>query len=117
MLCDAEGELISPPIWTSFQDRIVNGRLALDYGTTKQQLQSNGIELREGLRLVIYDQDGNDQNQWDDLLAVATIAYDDEPDRWSAFIEPGTMTHFSELDERCKESYRRFRPNQGEPMR
>jgi hypothetical protein len=116
MLCDAGGELISPPIFVSFQDRIVNGGFALDHGRTKEQLQSNGIALREGLRLVIYDEDGNDENQNDDLVAVATIAYDKGADRWSAFVEAGTMTHFSELDELSRQSYRRFRPNQGDPM-
>src|SRR5262245_44264645 len=115
MICTSRNELWSPPILVDFTRVDRHGRLCLDIPGTVRELDRYGITLREGVRLVVYEDDGNDDDVVDDLIGVATATFDDEEGRWVGIGWKETL-HFSDLTSDCKAAYLRFRPGQGKSL-
>jgi len=64
-----KGSLISPPIWIDFMRTRGRAQLRMDCPGTLKDVKRYDIELRDGLRLLVYDEDGDDEGLVDDLIA------------------------------------------------
>jgi hypothetical protein len=106
-LLDAEGQLVSPPIYLDFQD-IVGGRRQLRQPHTLRDLDRWDLALRPGLRLVFYDDDAADVPGTDDLIGLGTVD-EAEPDVWCVRLDPD-IRRFSELDRDQARAYSAVRP-------
>jgi hypothetical protein len=105
-----ECELWSPPIPAEFVGTDWNGNVRLDHPAAQEHLRFWGIELTNGMRLVVFDEDGTDAQDYDDLIAVGVAEFDPDEVRWVAADWRRTLTHFSELDATSKALYAVFRP-------
>src|SRR5581483_9474901 len=101
-----DGGLWSLPIWVDFMNVDLNGCLPLDYPGTRRDLDAWGVELSEGARVVLYEEDGDGDGQVDDLVAVGTFEFDGNEGRWVVENWEPT-THASELDEESRQLYER----------
>ena len=72
------------------------GRLMLVCYGTKRDLELHGIELREGLSLTFYTDDGDEQGNPDDLLVDGIVSYDEVDKHWVARIDESTFRYASE---------------------
>ena len=63
---------------------------------TRQDLDANGIELREDLRLQFYCDDGDRAGKRDDLLFEGTVHFDADRREWYALIDEGSYRHTSD---------------------
>ena len=95
-------------------------RIKLDKPGTQRDLARHGVELVDGLRLVLWDYDGDKAGNVDDLIGVGAAVFDGEEGRWVAegrFTYPHfqDIIHFSELDPKSKERYRVYRRENGSP--
>jgi hypothetical protein len=97
MISDEKGQLISPPVSVDFMRTDWERRVRLDLPGTCRALQRWGIELVDGLRLVLYDEDADADGRIDDLVAVGTVRYDRDEDRWVAEIDWEKLIHVSDL--------------------
>jgi hypothetical protein len=104
MISDEKGRLLSPPIWVDFMRTDWERRVRLDLPGTRADLQRWGVELANGLRLVLYTEDADAEGRVDDLVTVGTVRYDSEEGRWAAEIDWNTLIHASGLphDEVCR---------------
>jgi hypothetical protein len=71
-------------------------RLRLTCSGTLQDLESQGIELREGLALSFYSDDADDQGRPDDLLVDGVVRYSEEEQCWVAEIAWKAIRHASD---------------------
>ena len=76
-----------PRVYADFQNLDDLNRLRLTCAGTLQDLERQGIELREGLVLTLYTDDENDQGQPDELCAEGVAHYDEGAQCWVATIE------------------------------
>lgn len=114
MILDGD-KLVSPPVWADFNRFDQFDHIKLDCPGTVKALDHYGIALKEGLRLLLYDVDLDDDRLIDDLVAVAVVkAVDDGV--WVADIEENAFRHVSELDIIEQRAYRRYRPAVGSPL-
>jgi hypothetical protein len=114
-LLNASGELLSPPIWVDHNAPTPR----LDAPGTLSDLARFGVVLRDGLGLLLYDEDAEDDTI-DDLIAVGVARFDRQRDRWVADIDSSAQPaygHFSDLDEPTQRLWRRYRPENGKPFR
>jgi hypothetical protein len=108
--------LISPPIWADFNSLDRQGRVRLGKPGTQKDLARYGVTLVEGLPVLAFDYDGNDQDETDDLLAIGIAVFDGAADEWVlADWEP--CTHYSQLNDRVQAEYLSYRPSMGQPIR
>ena len=54
------------------------------------------MERTEGLRVVVYDHDLDDDDERDDILADAVVERDEATGRWMAVIDRETVRHDSD---------------------
>jgi hypothetical protein len=88
----------------------------LDTPGVNRDLARYGIDLAEGRTLVVYDQDGNDRDEYDDVIAVGVAMVDKASGRWVAEILGDTYFHYSELDHETQAVYREYRPQNGDAI-
>jgi len=79
----------------------------------RDDLRRWGIELADGLRLVLYTEDADAEGRIDDLVTVGTVRYDDDEGRWAAEIDWERLVHVSELPSDEAQRYRDGRPGPG----
>ena len=90
---------------TTLPDRILlypynpTGRNYLKQIGTLRDIAKTGLQLREGMVVDFYDQDGDGEGNRGDLLFEGTVHYDSEEKRWYAIIDPRSWRHQS--DERA----------------
>jgi hypothetical protein len=111
-----EAPFPTPPIWVDFNTRDRLGRIRLDLRATVANLNACGVTLREGMRLFVFDCDGDENFRIDDLVACGTATYDEVAERWALNDWYESTTHYSLLDETSRSSYRQYRPKMGEPL-
>jgi hypothetical protein len=111
----SEDELWSPPIYADFMREDWNGCLPLDLPGSERRLEMWSVVLEEGRRLVVFDSDGDEAGNVDDLISVGVATFDADEGRWVVCEWGGETCHFSDLDERSQELYRKFRPEVGHP--
>ena len=88
------GELLSPPVGVDHNDATPQ----LDTRGALSDLARFGIELRDGLTLLVYDEDAED-GRIDDLIGTGVARFDRQRDRWVADIDWSSLpayVHFSD---------------------
>jgi hypothetical protein len=86
-----------PRVFADFNDLLSSPRrLWLDTVGAREDLERQGLELREGLRLTLYDHDLDDAGNRDDLLVEGVVSRDPESGRWMAIIEPDEIRNESD---------------------
>jgi hypothetical protein len=89
-----------PRVYADFNDLLGSPRrLWLDTVGARQDLERQGLELQEGLRILLYDHDLDDEGERDDLVVEGIVSLDRATGRWCAFIDPGAIRHASECPE------------------
>ena len=83
-------------IYADFQNLDDFNQLRLICAGTLQDLQSQGIQLQEGMVLTFYTDDADDQGQPDELRAEGIVHYDQEGHSWVAAIDWNALRHASE---------------------
>jgi hypothetical protein len=83
-----------------FQSADRLGRIRLTCVGTIKDLSTQGIRLREGLELLLYDADADDQGRPDELRAEGVVTFSSEEHRWVAVIDWDGIRHASD-DERA----------------
>jgi hypothetical protein len=83
-------------VYADFQNSDDENRLRLTCAGTRQDLQRQGPELREGLALTLYTDDADDEGQPDELLAEGIVHYDEAEKCWVATIDWRKVCHASE---------------------
>src|SRR4051794_39486583 len=97
MILNADGEMWSPPIWADLARTDWDGRLRLDLPGTFRDLERHRLVLRDGLKLVVFDRDGTEVADVDDIIAVGVVQYDDAEGHW-VLDEWRDAFHFSDMD-------------------
>jgi hypothetical protein len=103
-----ESGLWSSPVWVDFMNLDWNDNLPLDLPGTIRYLERQNIRLEEGVRLVLFQEDGNILGEPDDLISVAHATFDHDEQRWVAKDWEPTV-HLSELPEIDQVRYRSMR--------
>ena len=91
-----------PRVYVDFMNtdgrRHVDGRrrVLLNTAGTKEDLARHGIELREGLKLLLYSDDADTRGKSDPLLVEGTVTFDSDRDRWVAVIDWDALRHESD---------------------
>jgi hypothetical protein len=113
MIVNEEGALVSPPIWVDFMNVDWERRVRLDAPGTERDLRRLGVELAEGDRLLLYQEDATDVGI-DDLVTVGIAQFDPEENRWVAIVDWQSVSHVSELSPRNASLYWSFRQHASE---
>ena len=83
-------------IYADFQNLDDFNRLRLTCAGTLEEVANQGIELKEGMSLIFYTDDVDDQGQSDELLAEGSIHYNENEHCWVASIDWSALRHASE---------------------
>jgi hypothetical protein len=106
MISDGKGQLMSLPVWVDFMRTDWEKRVRLDLPGTRDDLRRWGIELADGLHLVLYTEDADADGRIDDLVTVGTVRYDGDEGRWAAEIDWEKLVHVSALPPDEAQRYR-----------
>ena len=87
-------------IYADFQNLDELNRLKLNCIGTAEDLRRQGIQLREGLVLTFYTDDGDEQGADDELRAEGTVQFNQEERCWVAAVDWSALWHAS--DERIQ---------------
>jgi hypothetical protein len=88
--------MAAPRVYADFQNLDDENRLRLNCAGTLEDLKRHGIELREGLVLTLYSDDGDEQGNPDQLLAEGVVHYNDDEKCWVAAIDWRNVRHASD---------------------
>ncbi len=84
-------------VYADFQNLDDANRLRLTCAGTRQDLDSQGIQLQEGCVLTFYMDDADDEGQPDELLAEGTVRFNTSERCWVAEIDWTALRHASDL--------------------
>jgi hypothetical protein len=84
-------------IYVDLLKRDENGAVRLTTVGTRRDLAAAGIELREGLRVLLYTDDADDLGRPDALFADGIIHFNERLGEWVAVIDDGSIRHDSDL--------------------
>ena len=84
-------------IYADLQKTDKSRRLVLTTDGTRRDLAKQGIELKDGLRLSFYSDDGDAAGNRDDLVYEGIVRFDANANRWVAEIDWDAVKHESEL--------------------
>ena len=88
--------MATPRIYADFQNLDDLNRLRLVCAGTLQDLEREGIQLREGLVLDFYTDDADDQGQPDELRLEGVVHYHDDAKCWVAAVDWSALHHASD---------------------
>ena len=96
----------SPPVWADFNG-LFGDVLCLTHEERAQGEDGSRIELREGMRILAFDLDANDEGKSDKIIATGIVARPPEwlthkGSRWVLLIEERGVRH--ESDEKADNS-------------
>ncbi|HEV8535669.1 MAG TPA: hypothetical protein VGR87_08110 [Candidatus Limnocylindria bacterium] len=91
--------MLLPRVYVDFQNTDDQKRLKLTTLGTKDDLAHQGIQLKEGLRLLLYSVDRDDRGRPDPLLVEGTVRFNFEQNCWVAAIDWNAIRHESETHE------------------
>jgi len=83
-------------VYADFQNLDDTNRLRLTCAGTFQDLERQGIQLREGLILTFYSDDADDRGLPDELRVEGVVQYDADGQCWVATIDWAAIRHASE---------------------
>jgi hypothetical protein len=84
-----------PRVYADFQNLDDANRLRLTSAGTQEDLDRQGIQLRQGMALTFYTDDADDNGQPDELRADAVVEYDDAK-CWAATVDWSALRHASD---------------------
>jgi hypothetical protein len=87
---------VNPRVFVDFGNTDPQGRVRLNCAGTDESLKKQRIELREGLNLLLYSDDSDEQGRLDDLLVDGVAAYSKEEQIWVAIIDWSAIHHASD---------------------
>lgn len=85
----------APLVYADFNNLDDFNRLRLTCAGTLADLQRQGIELKEGLALTFYMDDGDDEGRVDNLLVDGTVHQSKEDSEWVAEANWSELRHAS----------------------
>jgi hypothetical protein len=85
-----------PRVYADFHNADLQGRLRLNCVGTIEDLAKQNVELREGLELVLYSDDLDENGRLDELVANGVVSYSKEEHCWVASINWNKIRHASE---------------------
>lgn len=86
----------TPRLFADFNDLLELGnRVRLDTVGAREDLTKQALTLEEGMALVVYDHDLNDEGERDDLVADAVAHWDSGLNAWVAIIDRSTVRNES----------------------
>lgn len=85
-----------PRIYADFHNADAHGRLRLTCAGTVEDLSHQGIQLRKGMKLLLYMDDADSQGRPDDLQAMGSVEFSDEENCWVAVINWSEVRHASD---------------------
>jgi hypothetical protein len=85
-----------PKIYADFQNLDDSNRLRLTCAGTREDLERQGIELREGLVLTFYMDDADDRGKPDELRTEGVVHYDETESTWVASVDWSAVRHASD---------------------
>ena len=88
--------MIGPRVYADFQNLDDENRLRLTCAGTRRDLERHGIQLRDGLALILYTDDADEAGQPDELLAHGIVQYNESEKCWVAAIDWRAVRHASE---------------------
>lgn len=83
-------------VYADFQNLDEANRIRLNTLGTRKDLEREGVELREGLRLTLYTDDADDQGRPDNLLVDGVVEFNDEEQTWVAAVDWQQLRHASD---------------------
>jgi hypothetical protein len=86
-----------PRVYADFHNLDDCNRLRLNCVGTLDDLARQGIELKEGLALMFYTDDADDQGQKDELETEGVVHFDTHEQCWLATVDWSCLHHASEL--------------------
>ena len=84
-------------IYADFMKCDCENRLLLTCRGTHQDLEKHNIRLKDGLKLVFYNEDEDDDGNRDDLVVEGVVQYDTNNQRWAAKINWDDIKNISKL--------------------
>lgn len=76
-ITDHAGQLISSPIWVSFQDgEDARGYLRLDFPGTQESLRRGNVQLYGGKQVILFEKNVGMGARFDDAVTLAVIEFD-----------------------------------------
>jgi gamma-glutamylcyclotransferase (GGCT)/AIG2-like uncharacterized protein YtfP len=84
-----------PRIYVDLRNADQQGRLRLTGGGTLSDLAAQGVELREGLHLLVYSADAQADGTNDDLVVEGIVERDRASGTWTARIDWDALRHDS----------------------
>jgi hypothetical protein len=88
--------MTNPKVYADFQNLDDSDRLRLNSAGTQQDLERQGLPLREGMKLTLYTGDADDQGRPDELLAEGVVHYDTNAQCWVAEVDWSALRHASD---------------------
>lgn len=88
--------MTEPRIYVDFMKTDDEGRLLLTCIGTQHDLETHGIQLRDGLVLHVYSDDLDEHGNRDDLVAEGTARFDAANHRWVLEIDRHAIRNASD---------------------
>ena len=88
--------MIPPRVYADFQNLDDENRLRLTCAGTRRDLERQGIELREGMALMLYTDDASDDGKPDALVTQGVVQYNEAERCWVAAIDWEAIRHASD---------------------
>lgn len=89
--------MTGPRVYADFQNADAGGRVRLNTVGTARDLAEQGLELSEGLGLLLYSDDADDRGNRDDLVVEGVATYSNEEHCWVARIDWTAIRHASQI--------------------
>ena len=83
-------------VYADFHNADSRGRIRLNCIGTVQDLETQQVELREGLILSLYSEDVDERGQLDELLVDGVVFFSEEECCWVAAIDWTAIHHDSD---------------------
>ncbi len=99
--------MITPRIYADFQNLDDHNRLKLTCAGTLQDLDRQGIQLKERQKLTFYTDDSDDQGQPDELRIDGVVHFDAEAKCWVAEVDWSALRHASHEERDNRQNRRR----------
>ena len=92
-------------IYADFMKCDYENRLLLTCFGTHRDLKKYNISLKDGLKLVFYNEDEDDKGNQDNLIVEGIVEYDRNNERWAAKINWDEIKNISKLSVEEKQKF------------
>ena len=83
-------------LWVDFNNSSENG-IRLNCNGTIEDLARQKVELKEGMKLLLWDEDLDENNNQDNIVVEAIAKYNQKDKIWEAVFEWEKIRHESDL--------------------